>query len=125
MAEIIINGRPVECTLKTSARAKRISITIKHDRITVTMPVGANTQQALSFLESKQDWLARHLKENHWQMAGSGRPDELSNQILYLGRWHQAELGRSKGRKIQIGLTANTVQILLPDRLPGVEGQEV
>lgn len=103
----------MDFTLKTSSRARRISITIKNGQVTVTMPVGATAQQALSFLESKKVWLAKHLTKCD-QIPSAGelvKSDE--HQLLYLGKWHRVEVATESTRSIQIQLIDDRIIISL------------
>lgn len=104
-------------TMKTSARARRISITIQNNQVKVTMPVGATTQQALSFLESKKGWLAKHLTENDKKVPEGDIGKPADNQLLYLGKWHDVEVATSSSNRIQIQQVEDGIVLSLP-RVP-------
>jgi predicted metal-dependent hydrolase len=49
--------------VKHSKRAKRLSMTIKHDRtIRVTVPTGVSFKRACEFLKAKTPWAKKHLE---------------------------------------------------------------
>lgn len=71
MGEHLLPGAPpVAVTLRRSGRARRISLRISQldGRVTLTMPQGIQESEAIEFVESKEQWIRKHL---------DNRPDNL------------------------------------------------
>ena len=66
-----------------SGRAKHLRLTIKLDQtITVTVPKRTTLQQAQQFLQSKQDWITKHLHKLQKQAQLTEDHPELSQEEL-------------------------------------------
>ncbi len=66
MGEHILQGNPpITVQLRTSARAKRLSLRLSRldGKVTLTIPTFAPETQAVAFLEEREDWLRRHIAE--------------------------------------------------------------
>ena len=66
MTQHILPGEPpVALTLRRSKRARRISLRVSRldGRVTLTMPGHVSEAEALSFAQTKADWLRRHLAD--------------------------------------------------------------
>lgn len=64
MKRTVLSGDPpVEITLRRSARARRVSLRVSglDGRVTLSLPKGMDTAEALAFAEEKSDWIRRHL----------------------------------------------------------------
>ncbi|TSA25626.1 M48 family peptidase [bacterium] len=48
--------------LERSSRAKRISISVKADRVRVAVPTGISIKKAQKFVEEKRDWIRKHVQ---------------------------------------------------------------
>lgn len=64
MTETIQLGEPpIDVTLKQSARARRLSLRVSgvDGRVSLTLPRRASMREAQEFLQSKEDWIRKHL----------------------------------------------------------------
>lgn len=83
MGQAVLSGDPpVEITLRRSARARRVSLRVSglDGRVTLSLPKGMDTAEALAFAEEKSDWIRKHL-------AGHGNAVDvrLGGKILVRG----------------------------------------
>lgn len=66
MGRLILEGNPpVEVTLRRSARARRLSLRISRldGRATLTLPTRVPEREGLAFVQSREDWLRKHLAD--------------------------------------------------------------
>ncbi|MBO9473037.1 M48 family metallopeptidase [Shimia sp. R10_1] len=71
MTQHIIPGTPpLTVALRQSARARRISLRVSRldGKVTLTVPRGVSTREALGFAEEKQAWLRRQLAQQPEQV---------------------------------------------------------
>ena len=62
-AEVVIDGAPVEVTIRVSARAKSYRLSLpNHGRPLLTVPKFGRWPEARAFLERQTGWLAEHLE---------------------------------------------------------------
>ena len=56
---------PIAVILRSSARAKRLSLRVSRldGRVTLTLPPRTSTREGVAFLRSKEDWLRGHLEQ--------------------------------------------------------------
>jgi len=52
----------VPILFERSTRAKRISISVKADRVRVAVPMGFSMKKAQEFVESKSEWINKHVQ---------------------------------------------------------------
>jgi len=89
---------PIEVMLKSSPRARRLSLRVSRldGRVTLTLPQGASRRQALAFAREKEDWVRRNLAD---------RPQDIhpqpGDQVPFGGRPHM--LVDSGGRAARLG----------------------
>lgn len=65
MGQAILPGNPpIEIALRTSVRARRLSLRVSglDGRVTLTVPAGVGRRDALAFAASREDWLRRALR---------------------------------------------------------------
>ncbi len=84
--------------LRRSRRARRLRITVKpHQDVTVTLPMGCSSKQAVRFIEAKRQWIRRQqyavrkMESQHRRMAPalkkidrSAAREQLVNQLQQL-----------------------------------------
>lgn len=64
MGQITLPGKPpVAITLKSSARARRLSLRVSQldGRVTLTMPRGLPRREAIAFAQEREGWIRGHL----------------------------------------------------------------
>ena len=64
VAQAVLSGNPpIEIILRRSARARRISLRVSglDGRVTLSLPKGVSSAEALAFAEEKSDWIRKHL----------------------------------------------------------------
>lgn len=108
--ELRLSGAPeVSILLKTSARARRLSLRVSRldGRVTMTVPRGVRRREVEAFANEKADWIRRHL---------ASRPEEtraLPGEVLpFLGR--DRLITPAPGRAVRLEDDA----FLVPDSRP-------
>jgi len=108
MTRAMLSGDPpVEITLRRSARARRVSLRVSglDGRVTLSLPSGMATADALAFAEEKSDWIRKHLSQQ------VGAVDvRLGGKILFRG--DELRIVPGAVRKAELG--DSTMQV--PDR---------
>ena len=108
MTRAMLSGDPpVEITLRRSARARRVSLRVSglDGKVTLSLPKGMATAEALAFAEEKSDWIRKHLSQQV-DAVDVG----LGGQILFRG--NAMRIVPAGVRKAQLGEGA----IQVPDR---------
>lgn len=98
MGEHVLGGNPpVAVTLRQSARARRISLRVSRldGQITLTVPKGVSTQEALSFADEKSDWIRKHLAARP-----ADRRVAIGGSILFEGQEVDILAGRVRAAKL-------------------------
>jgi len=62
-----------------SSRAKRISISVKVDRVRVAVPEGVSMKKAQKFVESKREWINKHVQRLKELKRTYKKPSTLQN----------------------------------------------
>jgi len=99
MGQHIIPGNPpVAVTLRRSARARRLSLRVSgvDGKVTLTMPRGTSTAEALGFARSREDWLRRTLAAQPDRVdvaPGAALPVEGEMRRIVPGVGRQVRLG--------------------------------
>ncbi|MBO9395637.1 M48 family metallopeptidase [Shimia sp. R9_2] len=117
MTQHIIPGTPpVTVALRQSSRARRISLRVSRldGKVTLTVPRGVSTREALGFAEEKQDWLRRQLSQQPEQVLvapGAVLPVAGRDRLVVAGQGRSVVLGQDEiavpgradlvGRKVQ------------------------
>lgn len=62
--QLTIGNPPIEVNLKTSARARRLSLRVSRldGAVSLTMPRTSSEREALAFLSEREAWLRKHLQ---------------------------------------------------------------
>ncbi|MDA7425828.1 M48 family metallopeptidase [Thalassococcus lentus] len=106
MGQIELAGNPsITVTVRRSARARRLSLRMSQldGRVTLTLPRGVPEDEGLAFLQSKEDWLRKHVAARvddvivgigaslpfrgalHTIQKGTGRGIARSDETLHVG----------------------------------------
>lgn len=82
-----IGNRIIEYALHKSLKAKRVSISIKNQKIKVSIPKGITLEYAKNFLEDNKDWVIKHLDKQS-AIAQRVKPKNYTSgeKLLYRGR---------------------------------------
>jgi len=82
-SNILTNDSSPPIHYRHSGRAKHLRLTIKPDQtITVTVPKNTTLQKAQEFLQSKQDWITKHLHKLQKQEQLTEDQPKLSQEEL-------------------------------------------
>ena len=98
MAQAILEGDPpIEITLRRSARARRISLRVSglDGRVTLSLPNGVSSAEALAFAKEKSDWIRRHLAKQVSHLV-----PEIGGTILWRGQETEIQAAPVKRAKI-------------------------
>ncbi len=109
--EIALIGGPLTYTLRRSARARRLRVTIDPARgVVVTVPVRGAIRAAETFLREREPWLRRHLAAQALQRerVAARRPFEPDGRVPFRGELHRvrlerAESGVKRSRVLRVG----------------------
>ncbi len=63
-----------------SSRAKRISISVKTERVRVAVPPGVSIKKAQKFVESKKEWIRKHVQRLN-ELKKNYQAPEMSQNI--------------------------------------------
>ena len=63
MEYLYIGNKVIEYDLRKSSKAKRVSISIKNQRVNVAVPTGFTFEYAKKFLEDNKEWVQKHLQK--------------------------------------------------------------
>jgi predicted metal-dependent hydrolase len=82
-----VGNKVIEYELHKSSKAKRVSITIKNERVRVAVPTGFTFEYAKNFLEDNKEWVLKHFQK-HMIQSKEHRPRKYVNgeKLLYRGR---------------------------------------
>jgi predicted metal-dependent hydrolase len=111
---IRLQGRTVEYTIRRSARAKHVRITISvHDGVVVTFPTRMRRYvNPDDFLREKQEWVLHHLE----RLAPSTPPAELTSgsRVSIRGREYTVSILNCSVRRPEIELAGSELRVALP-----------
>ena len=83
MQTAVLSGDPpIEITLRRSARARRVSLRVSglDGRVTLSLPSGMATAEALAFAEEKSEWIRKHLAQRQDRV-----PVDIGGSVLVRG----------------------------------------
>ena len=98
MAQAVLPGNPpIEILLRRSARARRISLRVSglDGRVTLSLPKGVSSAEALAFAETKSDWIRKHLAKQVEHLV-----PQIGGRILWKGQ--EVEIRAAQVRRAQI-----------------------
>ncbi len=107
-----------ELTLRRSARAVRLSITVRPTAVIVTLPHGVSVGDALAFVESKSDWIVK-------AVARSRKRAPVQAVIVppFSTRLHTLVLRTHGEARYDIRIRGGEVVVTYPDWMkPGADG---
>lgn len=110
---ILLNGRDVPYTVRVSARARRLRITVSTQGVTVTLPKGIPPREAERFLRQHADWVGTQLERAARQPKPSLLPPDV---ILWHGAAVQLQRVEEPGRKSRIKVEEyqGRLKVMLP-----------
>lgn len=87
MEKLKIGTRIIEYELHKSSKAKRVSITIKNQKVRVAVPTGFTFDYARKFLEENKDLLLKHLQKQETEIKViPPKKYVVGEKFLYRGR---------------------------------------
>lgn len=118
MEHLIVNNTKIEYEVRRSARAKRLNIRIKQDKVTVSVPQGVTVTEAKKFVEAKGEWILQHVLD--WQSQNQQRQKKYvtGETFLYRGRSYPLSTRGVAGRTITIKFTGDCFWVELPNIVP-------
>jgi predicted metal-dependent hydrolase len=106
----------IDCRLRRSARARRLSVTVGPAGIEIVAPLGTPDRAIAGFVDHHRDWISG--KARVWQRALSGHPGSgtLSNGGAILLRGERMEVSVTGGGLRQAQLVhGDGIRLALPD----------
>jgi len=97
----ILGGTPpVEVALKRSARARRFTLRVSRSsgRVTLSMPEFAREAEALAFLDSRADWVRKHLATRP-----EGQVPRIGGQVPIEGVAREIVAGAGRAARLRDG----------------------
>src|SRR5690606_32560213 len=83
---LIMVNPGIECEVRRSTRAKRLNLKVAQDKVRVSVPSGVAYADAKAFVESKRDWIVKHVKTWRSQNFKPPRKYQTGEYLPYLGR---------------------------------------
>ena len=87
MEYLKIGNTVIEYELYTSTKAKKVSVTIKNQRVRVAIPMGLSLDYAKNFVEENKEWILTHFQK-HLSQSGNFSPKKYvsGEKLFYRGR---------------------------------------
>ena len=130
LAPIEVDGRAVPVTLRTSARASRLRITVRAGGVEVVVPKRARLRDAHAFLAQAASWIEDRVRRV--RRAGEAHPAsarlEQGGRILLRGRACRLDVVPGAARTGRIDAGDEGIRVVLPaglareEREPLLEG---
>lgn len=111
---------PAPLFVRQSARARRLRIVIKPDRVELVIPRGASERDALRFLDQNRPWVLSKLKEaaSRAEKKPAVKPALLSKDstVPFQGREIEVKVGRSGNTRLKAQMMpCGGLEILVPE----------
>ena len=101
-----------EVTFTVNERSRRIRLSIKSDgEIVVTMPPAALYRDAVSFVESKADWIRKH------KLKIKARSTIFAPESCFKTRFHKLAITKGNTDKVYNRVGNGIIQIFIPERV--------
>lgn len=121
MGQLHIGNTIISYEEKVSARARRIRITVDKDKIIVTIPKGANIEEVRKFVQSKQEWIFKHIQQ--YVTSEQENPEKPQKSYVagekfpFMGREVMLRTITYNDKYTTIKLDANTMWVYIPDSI--------
>ncbi len=116
---IVLGGTPVTYTVRRSARARHMRITISpHNGLVVTLP--ARLKRYINpeeFLRDKEEWILRHLSRIPEGTASTTL--KPGSSIHFKGTEYRVNVARNKGRRPSVSISHGELLVMLPEDFEG------
>jgi Predicted metal-dependent hydrolase len=87
MEYLRIGKRQIEYELRKSSKAKRLIVTIKHQKLKVSVPAEITFTQARRYLENNKDLILKHIEKQNSAAGETAAKEYVSGEkLLYRGR---------------------------------------
>jgi len=118
MEQLIFRNTKIAYEIKRSTRAKRINIRIDQDKVRVAVPLGITYSEAKVFVESKSEWILKHVQA--WQSQNQQVPRKYmqGDTFLYQGKNCPLYTRVVTGRMISIKFIEGCLWAELPEVIP-------
>lgn len=122
MEHLKIGSKIIEYELHKSSKAKRVSITIKNQRIRVAVPTGFTFEYAKNFLEEHKEWVAKHLQKQQTQSKNPLPKKYVAGErFLYRGRNYPLVIEDTSGPEFYATFKGSRIVAYIPTGLPAKE----
>lgn len=115
-------NKVIEYELCQSAKAKRVSISIKEQRVRVAVPAAYSEEYARRFVENHSDWILKHLER---QLLQSRKPEQKQyvsgEKFLYRGRNYPLVIEETSGQDSYAVFKGSRIVACVPKGLPSEE----
>jgi predicted metal-dependent hydrolase len=113
-----INDNLIKCEFHRSNRAKKLSITIKDQRVRVTVPNHVSMEYAESFLQSRKDWVLKSLEKQRQRAQIERTPTFSSGEKFpYRGRNYPLVLEYTTGSEYYATFKGSRLIAYIPNNL--------
>ena len=127
MEPLIMVNPEIKCEVRRSTRAKRLNLKVVLDKVRVSVPPGASYADAKAFVESKRDWIVKHVEACRSQNLKPARKYETGEHLPYLG--HNFPLVvqrvRTNGPRVKVKFADEGFWLELPADIPPEEYSSV
>lgn len=125
MERLELNNGIIEYEIKISTKAKRIRITIKNGNVIVTVPKGVSTTQARQFIETKQEWVKRHIQGPTSNKHVAKREYACGDKFPYMGILLELKTQNTQLKRIKVQREENVMMVSIPDFIVGEKRKEL
>ncbi|WP_028307552.1 M48 family metallopeptidase [Desulfitibacter alkalitolerans] len=125
MTSLIFTDIEIKYEISMSNKAKKLRITVKNGNVTVTVPRGVSHEQARQFVETKRDWIKKHVQRHSTQSQAPKRKYAGGEKFPYMGRPLDLITESTLARKVEISIDGDTIKVLIPTFLEKEKWSEI
>lgn len=118
MEYLRIGSRVIEYELRRSSKAKKVSISIKNQRVNVAVPTGFTFEYAKNFLEDNKEWVLKHLQK---QIAATPinvpKTYTSGEKLLYRGRSYPLLIQENQSKEYFAVFKGSRIVVHIPSAL--------
>lgn len=119
MGQLNFGNMVISYEERHSLRAKNLSVTVSKGKVRVNIPKGVTVEQAIKFIESKKDWVFKHM-EKHKKLERQIPTKEYvaGEKFPYMGRELLLDTRAQPGKFTTIQLESHTILVSISEDIP-------
>ncbi len=123
---LIMVNPEIKCEVRRSTRAKRLNLKVAQDKVRVSVPPNVSYADAKAFVESKRDWIVKHVEAWRSQNLKTARKYETGEYLPFLGqslplfvqRTRTKDSGDGVRFRVKVKLSAEGFWLEMPADIP-------